>query len=193
MPTPSPAPDPSPRAERHAARGRMATTQERYTTALRRVRQDRPQRCTDGCRSIDLTRGTASERDGDAILCAGCGLFVCVACQTAPVDRSLAFCDPCCDEATRQDPGDEDLAPAGAGPRREVPMLHEVWDAALAQGRCPVCAAGLPHIGNDCPEDPSRRIDTPPPVLPAASGLTLPRPQGRPWAPWEGIGGQQLP
>lgn len=175
MHTPSPVPDPSPRAERHATRSRMAKTKERYTTALRRVRQDRPQRCKDGCRSIDLTRGTASERDGDAILCAGCGLFVCVACQTAPVEGSLAFCDRCGDEATRQDRGDEDLAPVAAGPSRELPMLHEVWDAALAQGRCPVCAAGLPHIGSDCAEDPSRRIDTPPPVLPAASGLTLGR------------------
>lgn len=139
------------RANRHAARRRMANTGERYTTALRLLGSPTdPGRCTSsgGCMSRERFLGSSSDTDSDALTCHMCGLPVCVACQVAAVDGLFEYCDVC-GSATDQV---EDTG---------VPMLHEVWDKALANGRCPVCAAGLPHVGTDCSEEPSRRIDTP--------------------------------
>jgi hypothetical protein len=178
----------------------MIESGERYTTALRNLRDGR---CLPGeCLSTDRVRGEASSTDSHGLVCHHCHLPVCVACQAAPVDSLFGFCGPCGREVDRADADgaywedrlDQLADPVGSGENAtmagssEVPMLHEVWDDALANGRCPVCAAGLPHIGSNCPEDPSRRIDTLPPVLSDEASLPLlPRPSGRPWASWEGF------
>lgn len=164
-----------PRAQRQAVRNRMMQSGERYTTARRNMLTGRQtQRCAPGiCESTDRVVNEANSPDSAALLCHHCRLPVCVGCQLAPVENLFDFCDPCGQESDRID-------------RAEIRMLHDVWDDALDQGHCPVCSAGLPHIGSDCPEDPTRRIDTPPPLL-IGQLPRLPKPAGRPWSPWEGF------
>lgn len=63
------------------------------------------ERCTTGCQSTELVMHRANPKlhfdlaDSAVMTCYHCGEYVCVACQTAPVDSMLSVCDPCAERA----------------------------------------------------------------------------------------------
>ncbi|GIJ28287.1 hypothetical protein Vqi01_34490 [Micromonospora qiuiae] len=58
-------------------------------------------RCIGGCESTDRVLHRANPgmffdlADSDSVTCYHCGLYVCVECETSPVESTLTFCDAC--------------------------------------------------------------------------------------------------
>lgn len=69
---------------------------------VRETRANEP--CPDGCLSLEraveqanprLRFASSHLRDSACTSCHRCGGFVCVQCQTTPVEDSFGYCDPC--------------------------------------------------------------------------------------------------
>lgn len=83
------------------ANGALDELGEHFATVPRSLEIKARPRCPGGCRSREMAG--SSEADSAAVICHGCGNWVCLCCGTAPAPLAWWICKPCGEAAAAEE------------------------------------------------------------------------------------------